>query len=211
MQFVRVMQSLRLALVALCLAVPVGGHAATVIADGKEWRQVTETAGVSWNTLAASCDTGTGVCGGAYDGWTWASSDEVVSLFQSFIGPSFTGYIEEFSSSWAPAFLSQFQFTNEVSGVRANYVEVEGLTRTLFDSSTAVSALMVYHISTPFTPDRAQFLTDKELDFASSALGGWMYVTAPIPEPEIYAMMGLGLGLMGWAGRRKRLKDAQSA
>jgi hypothetical protein len=27
---------------------------------------------------------------------------------------------------------------------------------------------------------------------------------APIPEPEIYAMMGLGLGLMGWMGRRKR-------
>ncbi len=29
--------------------------------------------------------------------------------------------------------------------------------------------------------------------------------TAAIPEPEIYAMMGLGLGLMGWvAGRRKQ-------
>ena len=31
------------------------------------------------------------------------------------------------------------------------------------------------------------------------------YVPAtPIPEPEIYAMMGLGLGLMGWVGRRRR-------
>ena len=27
---------------------------------------------------------------------------------------------------------------------------------------------------------------------------------APAPEPEIYAMMGPGLGLMGWVGRRKR-------
>lgn len=26
----------------------------------------------------------------------------------------------------------------------------------------------------------------------------------PVPEPEIYAMMGMGLGLMGWVGRRKR-------
>lgn len=26
---------------------------------------------------------------------------------------------------------------------------------------------------------------------------------APIPEPEIYAMLGLGLGLIGWARRRK--------
>ena len=28
------------------------------------------------------------------------------------------------------------------------------------------------------------------------------------PEPEIYAMMGLGLGLMGWVGRRKKLEEA---
>ena len=26
----------------------------------------------------------------------------------------------------------------------------------------------------------------------------------PIPEPEIYAMLGVGLGLMGWVGRRRR-------
>jgi len=43
-------------------------------------------------------------------------------------------------------------------------------------------------------------------------VGAWMYASAaPVPEPEIYAMMGLGLGLMGWAGHRKRLKEAQSA
>jgi len=45
------MRSLQLALVALCFAAPVAGHAATVIADGKEWRQVTETAGVSWKCI----------------------------------------------------------------------------------------------------------------------------------------------------------------
>ena len=29
-------------------------------------------------------------------------------------------------------------------------------------------------------------------------------VTSPVPEPEIYAMMGLGLGLLGWTRRRKK-------
>lgn len=29
-------------------------------------------------------------------------------------------------------------------------------------------------------------------------------VAAPVPEPEVYAMMGVGLGLLGWIGRRKR-------
>jgi fibro-slime domain-containing protein len=30
--------------------------------------------------------------------------------------------------------------------------------------------------------------------------------TPPIPEPEVYAMMGLGLGLLGWVERRRRRK-----
>lgn len=32
-----------------------------------------------------------------------------------------------------------------------------------------------------------------------------MTVTAAVPEPEVYAMMGLGLGLLGWVGRRRKL------
>jgi len=35
-------------------------------------------------------------------------------------------------------------------------------------------------------------------------------VTA-VPEPEIYAMMGIGLGLIGWIGRKKKLKAAAAA
>lgn len=30
-------------------------------------------------------------------------------------------------------------------------------------------------------------------------------ITTAVPEPEIYAMMGLGLSLLGWVGRRKKL------
>jgi len=30
-------------------------------------------------------------------------------------------------------------------------------------------------------------------------------VTTPVPEPEIYTMMGIGLGLLGWVGRRRKL------
>ena len=32
-----------------------------------------------------------------------------------------------------------------------------------------------------------------------------------IPEPEIYAMMGIGLGLIGWLGRRKKLEKGAAA
>lgn len=30
----------------------------------------------------------------------------------------------------------------------------------------------------------------------------------PVPEPEIYAMMGVGLGLLGWVGRRRKQQTA---
>lgn len=33
----------------------------------------------------------------------------------------------------------------------------------------------------------------------------------PVPEPEIYAMLGIGLGLIGWVGRRKKLKESAAA
>ena len=41
--------------------------------------------------------------------------------------------------------------------------------------------------------------------------GGGTVVTTPVPEPEIYAMMAVGLGLLGWVGRRKKLKEAAAA
>ena len=33
-------------------------------------------------------------------------------------------------------------------------------------------------------------------------------VAAPVPEPEIYAMLGAGLGLMGWVARRRKQRVA---
>jgi len=54
--------------------------------------------------------------------------------------------------------------------------------------------------------------------FAVSGVGGaegGQYLLnssiAPIPEPEIYAMLGVGLGLLGWVGHRKKLKEAAAA
>jgi PEP-CTERM motif len=37
----------------------------------------------------------------------------------------------------------------------------------------------------------------------AGSYGGAM-VTAPVPEPEIYAMLGVGLGLLGWVKRKKK-------
>lgn len=44
-------------------------------------------------------------------------------------------------------------------------------------------------------------------DMVLTSISNTAPVTA-VPEPEIYAMMGVGLGLMGWVARRKKLKPA---
>ena len=58
------------------------------------------------------------------------------------------------------------------------------------------------------------------LDYGGKGLGavwGSAFVSeaAPpvgaIPEPEIYAMLSVGLGLIGWVGRRKKLKESIAA
>jgi hypothetical protein len=78
----------------------------------------------------------------------------------------------------------------------------------------------------PSVPDQAFYLTttpgvsavgifsvvDQNVSSAahSNGSGSWTVssVTAPIPEPEIYAMMLAGLGLLGYVTRRKKLQAA---
>jgi hypothetical protein len=53
---------------------------------------------------------------------------------------------------------------------------------------------------------KVQFFTNVD---DTSATGDLLSQTIPaIPEPEIYAMMAFGMGLMGWVARRRKLKEA---
>jgi hypothetical protein len=42
-------------------------------------------------------------------------------------------------------------------------------------------------------------------------VGDFVSTTTPIPEPEIYAMMAVGLGFLGWAVRRKKVAESVAA
>jgi Ca2+-binding RTX toxin-like protein len=58
--------------------------------DGKRWRQVTDTVGVTWNQVAAVCPTDgvsrcSGVAGGRdLTGWIWATDAQVVALMGAY-------------------------------------------------------------------------------------------------------------------------------
>jgi hypothetical protein len=51
------------------------------------------------------------------------------------------------------------------------------------------------------------FFASDIINTSTGATGNAASVSA-IPEPEIYAMLSVGLGLMGWIGRRRKLHAA---
>lgn len=56
---------------------------------------------------------------------------------------------------------------------------------------------------------KVQFLTGQ---YDTKATGDLLSQSIPaIPEPEIYAMMAIGMGVVGWAARRKKLKATAAA
>jgi hypothetical protein len=80
-------------------------------------------------------------------------------------------------------------------------------------TAAAVTDLMSFNIS--FSGNNLNFdAPELKVQFLQgindqNATGSLLSQTIPaIPEPEIYAMMAVGLGLMGWVVRRKKLKEA---
>ena len=82
-------------------------------------------------------------------------------------------------------------------------------------TAAAVTDLMSFSIS--FSGNNLNFgAPELKVQFLqgindNKATGSLLSQTIPIPEPEIYVMMAAGLGLMGWAVRRKKLKEAAVA
>jgi hypothetical protein len=64
---------------------------AFVDAQGRSWRQVTETIGYSWQAIAQRCPVdGTTACAGMLGsqdltGWVWATDEQVAGLFEEFM------------------------------------------------------------------------------------------------------------------------------
>lgn len=56
------------------------------------------------------------------------------------------------------------------------------------------------------TPHLKVRFLDANLDKQDSLLSE--YITTPIPEPETYAMLLAGLGLLGWHARRRKKREA---
>jgi hypothetical protein len=77
-----------------------------------------------------------------------------------------------------------------------------------FDS--AINRTITFSGLDAFSPGDYYLVTDGQFSGHSEFSAGdyTMTFTTAVPEPEVYAMLSVGLGLMGWIGRRRKLKAA---
>lgn len=184
------------------------GFAATVSVDGKNWRQLTETTGLSFNAIANRCPVGGGACSGTLDGWTWATVTEVQSMFQTYNSAfAVNGGLSDIdpetnNNAWATAFLADF---NKTLGAPGFFPTVQGWTATLQTSSFAYFGEVTDSFLAAPSGDRMRTGRTPISAVGSPLRGVWLYETSPVPLPAgawlfISAISGLVVA------KRKQLK-----
>ena len=126
--------------------------------NGKEWRQLTETVGLSWNQVAQACPQRdgispcTGIAGGVdLTGWVWATDAQVTTLFSYFepailTSPTVSGMAQFFTAS---SFFSSFRPTQSVALDYFAFQNAAGLTSS-FDEPTSLAGFA--HLGMGNTP-----------------------------------------------------------
>ena len=131
---------------------------------GKLWRQPVETLGYTWNHIASLCPTdGSTGCGGSLQGWTWATQQQTIDLFNRFLPPSHQlsvqipgleayvqtpfGYTTTFAMNGAP-----YSFFNAIRGWTSTLtVDGLGLRGTISDGGGPVSFYASLGVNDPFS------------------------------------------------------------
>ena len=192
-----------------------------VLVGGKDWLQVTDTAGYSWNDFNAIFDNSTGLCnvsgcllGGSVDltGYTWASTTEVAELFQAYgagDGTAPSEFGQNVGVSLTPgAFDAMFaDFTPTVAST--SFQQINGLSResALYwytGQVVAVGLEASRYIGNLDSTNDEYWRQAFSMNYTNSNTGGWLYKTAAVPEPASLLLLFSGfisLRLM----RRKQL------
>jgi hypothetical protein len=222
----------QICLVLTILLLPVQGHAALISVDdvnlgvgvitrdtdtALDWLDLTITAGTTYNYV--SSQTG---AGGTYQGfrhatfaelsqfWTNAGIPEITPLFFG-IGPGL------FSAANRQPILDLFDLIGTTAPFPGQPIRhTLGITQEvhLGGDGTLVFQLVAGLRTTDVAGSADLNDSIIQPNISDPTFGHYLVRSAPIaaiPEPETYAMLGLGLGLMGWVVRRKKLKDRAAA
>jgi hypothetical protein len=181
-----------------------------VTVNGQEWLQPRDFLNLSWNTIAAVCNSTTGDCGSGalgeaanMDTWTWASTDDVNALFNFFLsgdplGPGPSQTQAPLNTFFPDFFAAGFLPTGT------------GITLLGFTRETCTSGCGGSNIAWA-----SQFLQFRTSDFVSTdtilpksysaqTIGAWMYrdVVATVPSSATLPLITLGLAALGFSRRK---------
>lgn len=191
--------------------------AGAVTIGSSEWRQVSETVGFSYNDVSTVCNVATGNCAGSlngvvFDGWKWASIDEVrdmfTELFSKINGTTFTELSPEHTqidSLWAPYLIDV-----DKSGLDAglfsatdvgnpNYSRVNGITRSHYTTffGDKFARMATFLDRQPGDRDVASTnIGTSDLGNGRFKNGFWMYRSKSVTEPDIVFLFSFGLILI---------------
>lgn len=200
-----------------------------VVIDGKDWAPMRSLGNVSYQTLDAYFDTGTGRCdhddcvinGFDVSDYTWASYDDVRLMFESYLGvaipidPSTTLGNTQILDPWALDGFSSLLEPANSGGLAQGWV---ALTRSLFTAPATDTALLFnatdYLNTATSHPNCASLggiwcANDQILvggiSFVAVDLAVWLYKEPypSVPIPSAVWLFGSGLlGLIGFARRK---------
>jgi hypothetical protein len=169
-----------------------------------EWLDVTQTLNRSYNQVLGQLG-----AGGQFAGFQVASTALVRQLFID------GGWSDAFNTNYFDA-IHHAQSVSIVSLIGRTTVNYPGNFSTYGmvsdrDSFGRQYYDMMYSFQGGDTIYGAAYLNafSEQVDVASDYIGTYLYrATAPVPEPETWAMLLAGLGLLGFAARRRRQKTA---
>lgn len=176
--------------------------AAAVTLNGLDWRQVTDTTGLTWNQVNSVCSGTNNACSGSvggvnFDGWSWASQDHVVDMLAAYTPLD----------------------TNDISGQTFSGDYLANTALSMLDPTSTSSPASIWgHVSDTdqFGGGVDVFISSSTVqtqiylggsngkNYTNSTLGAWLYRdVTPVPVPAAIWLFGSGLlGLVGMARRK---------
>tara|TARA_R110000851_G_C13101304_1_gene568447 strand:- start:14601 stop:15275 length:675 start_codon:yes stop_codon:yes gene_type:complete len=218
-------------IVGILLAVTVqSASGASAVIDGREWMQLTDTTNMSYLELSELCDVASGGCSGQFEGWKWATSNDVAYMFDSYMNSSViaegfhvpsdlyrerrlgdSGFFDDFVPS-----------RTQDQGYRTTF-SASGLTRDkLFGDDGIILAGFVQYEYIDYPENNSYFAAlvfpGYSDTFKSNTLGSWLFKGSDYPTHEFYEITNphvvplpaaaylFAPALLGFLGFRRKLR-----